>query len=224
MASAPNPVLPPPIGGRDLFRAAAAWATRVAGSPWAFLLAALTVVAWAATGPYFRYSQTWQLVINTGTTIVTFLMVFLIQNAQNRESKALHLKLDELILSTKRASNQLIDVESLTEEQLDLLAARYRQIGERHRRELEAGLESMGREIEGQVEKVEEQMGQVEERVERVEHRVEVDSRERPPHERDVAPGHAAAQRLCSEQGCCGGGGALDGPLTRGGRGPTPPS
>jgi low affinity Fe/Cu permease len=179
MASEPDPVLPPPVGSRDLFRAAAAGATRIAGGQWAFFLAVLTVVAWAVSGPYFGYSETWQLVINTGTTIVTFLMVFLIQNAQNRESKALHLKLDELILAAKRANNQLVNVESLTEDQLDRLTERYRQIGERYHREIEAEIESVGHEIEDHVEKVEdhveeveEQVEEVEERVKRVEHRV----------------------------------------------------
>jgi len=115
---------------RDLFGKVAGWTTRFTGGRWGFLFAFGTVIAWAASGPFFGFSSDWQLVINTGTTIVTFLMVFLIQNAQNRESKALHLKLDELILSTRRARNELIDVELLTEEQLDRLAARYRRISE----------------------------------------------------------------------------------------------
>jgi low affinity Fe/Cu permease len=85
-------------------------------------------LVWALLGPYCNYSANWQLVVNTGTTIVTFLMVFLIQNAQNRESKALHLKLDELILSARRARNELIDIELLTDEQLDRLGERYRQV------------------------------------------------------------------------------------------------
>jgi len=95
------------------------------------------VLLWAALGPYFRYSENWQLVINTGTTIVTFLMVFLIQNAQNRESKTIHLKLDELILALNRARNELIDIENLTEEQLDMIAERYKKVAREHEHKLE---------------------------------------------------------------------------------------
>ena len=97
------------------------YARRVAGavgSPTAFLIAAGTVALWAATGPLFGYSDTWQLVINTGTTIITFLMVFLIQNTQNRDAKAVHLKLDELIRSVESARNTMIDIESLADEEL----------------------------------------------------------------------------------------------------------
>jgi low affinity Fe/Cu permease len=88
------------------------------GSPWAFALACLTVLAWAVTGPLFNYSDAWQLYINTGTTIATFLMVFLIQNTQNRDAKALHLKLDELIRATHAARNRLINLENCTDEDL----------------------------------------------------------------------------------------------------------
>ena len=91
------------------------------GSPWAFLVAFLSIVAWAATGPRFHYSDTWQLVINTATTIVTFLMVFLIQNTQNRDTKAIHLKLDELLRGVKGARTGLVNLESLTDEKLDEL-------------------------------------------------------------------------------------------------------
>lgn len=89
------------------------------GSPWAFLLALCTVIAWAVTGPMFNFSDTWELVINTGTTIITFLMVFLIQNTQNREMKSLNLKLDELIRATKDARNKFANLEDLTDEALD---------------------------------------------------------------------------------------------------------
>ena len=95
------------------------------GSPWAFIAALGTVVVWSTTGPLFQYSDTWQLVINTGTTIVTFLMVFLIQNTQNRDAKAIHLKLDELIRSVKGARNTLIDLEELSEEELDDLQRQF---------------------------------------------------------------------------------------------------
>ena len=96
----------------------ARWTANHAGRPSAFLIAALVVVAWAFTGPLFDYSDTWQLVINTGTTIATFLMVFLIQNTQNRDSQALHLKLDELIRAKKGARNSLLDLDDLSDEEL----------------------------------------------------------------------------------------------------------
>jgi low affinity Fe/Cu permease len=95
------------------------------GSPWAFIASLVVVTLWSATGPLFHYSDTWQLVINTGTTIVTFLMVFLIQNTQNRDAKAIHLKLDELIRGVKGARNQLIDLEELSEEELDDLQRQF---------------------------------------------------------------------------------------------------
>lgn len=100
-------------------------ATRWTGSSWAFSLALALVLGWALSGPIFDYSETWQLVINTGTTIITFLMVFLIQQSQNKDSQAVHLKLDELILATKRASNSLVDAEDLDEEELRRLAQHY---------------------------------------------------------------------------------------------------
>ena len=88
--------------------------TRATGSPAAFLIALLSVIIWAVSGPVFQFSETWQLVINTGTTIITFLMVFIIQQAQNKDTVAIHLKLNELIAATKGASNRMIDVEDLT--------------------------------------------------------------------------------------------------------------
>lgn len=93
--------------------------TKASGSPMAFITALVVVVIWAVTGPIFHYSDTWQLVINTGTTIVTFLMVFIIQQSQNKDTTALQLKLNELIACNERASNQLIDVEDLSEEELE---------------------------------------------------------------------------------------------------------
>ena len=95
--------------------------TLLAGSSGAFVLALLVIVIWIATGPIFGYSDTWQLVINTGTTIVTFLMVFLIQRSQNKDSRAVHLKLNEIVAGLEGASNRLIDVESLTDEDLETL-------------------------------------------------------------------------------------------------------
>jgi low affinity Fe/Cu permease len=100
------------------------------GSKWAFVGAIFVIVAWAGTGPLFRFSNTWQLVINTGTTIVTFLMVFLIQNTQNRDSKAINLKLDELIHVTDAAGNQMMDIESLSDEQLSEIQKQYERIRE----------------------------------------------------------------------------------------------
>jgi len=100
-------------------------ATEWAGGTWAFALAVGVIVVWVVTGPLFGFSDTWQLVINTGTTIVTFLMVFLIQRAQNKESKALHLKLNELVAAVEGASNRLIDVESLSEADIAVLHDHY---------------------------------------------------------------------------------------------------
>jgi low affinity Fe/Cu permease len=124
------PAVPPPnhAGRSDFFARVAGWTIRITGGRWGFLVAFGTVVVWAVTGPIFRYSDDWQLFINTGTSVVTFLMVFLIQNAQNRESKAVQLKLDELILAVNRARNEMIDIESLTEDQLDTLAERYKKV------------------------------------------------------------------------------------------------
>lgn len=103
----------------------AKWSSRAAGRPLGFVLALLVILAWVATGPIFDYSDTWQLVINTGTTIVTFLMVFLIQNSQNRDTEAIQLKLDELIRSTRGAHNALLDLEEMEERELDEFRKRY---------------------------------------------------------------------------------------------------
>lgn len=111
---------------RQLFTNFASKTAHLVGTCWAFLIAAIIVIVWAFTGPLFGYSDTWQLVINTGTTIITFLMVFLIQNTQNRDAKAMHLKLDELISAMKGARNEMIDIEELSDEQLEEIAARYR--------------------------------------------------------------------------------------------------
>ncbi|HWR17190.1 MAG TPA: low affinity iron permease family protein [Terriglobales bacterium] len=107
------------------FGRAAAHVAAWVGTPWAFVLAVTVVVVWAISGPHYHYSDTWQLVINTGTTIITFLMVFLIQNTQNRDARALHLKLDELIRSVKSAHNDMINIEKLSDEELAALAKRY---------------------------------------------------------------------------------------------------
>lgn len=112
-------------GLRDLFNQFSRAAANSVGSVWAFLLALGTVVVWGISGPLFDFSDTWQLVINTGTTIVTFIMVFLIQSTQNRDAQAVHLKLDELIRAVSGARNHLLDLEKLPEEELEALAAQF---------------------------------------------------------------------------------------------------
>jgi low affinity Fe/Cu permease len=109
---------------------------RITGKPLTFMVAVSIVVLWGVTGPIFGFSDTWQLVINTGTTIVTFLMVFLIQNTQNRDSEAMQVKLDELIRATQGAQNALLDLEELEEEELDRIKAGYEEIAEKARGEL----------------------------------------------------------------------------------------
>ena len=109
---------------------------RHAGQPIAFALAVATVVVWLVTGPLFGFTDSWQLVINTGTTIITFLMVFLIQNTQNRDSEAVHLKLDELIRAIDGAQNALLDLEELDQEDLDEIRDRYEALAEAAREEL----------------------------------------------------------------------------------------
>ena len=111
---------------RELFRRFAHSISLVVGSPWAFTTAVLIILVWMVTGPVFGFSDTWQLVINTGTTIITFLMVFLIQNTQNRDAKALHLKLDELIRAGVGARNELVDLENLSDEKLASLEVEFR--------------------------------------------------------------------------------------------------
>ena len=110
---------------RSQFSRFAKWTAHATGHPLAFVLAASTVAVWLVTGPLFGFSDTWQLVINTGTTIVTFLMVFLIQNTQNRDSAAVHLKLDELIRTVAGAHNAFLDLEELAEKDLERLRSRY---------------------------------------------------------------------------------------------------
>jgi low affinity Fe/Cu permease len=112
----------------DAFRSFAKRSSMMLGSAWAFAAAILIILIWGLTGPMFHYSDTWQLIINTGTTIVTFLMVFLIQNTQNRDAKAVHLKLDELIRALKGARNELIDLEALTDEDLTSLEKQFERV------------------------------------------------------------------------------------------------
>jgi len=115
----------------QLFRSFAHRTAEAMGSPWAFLLALVVIVVWALTGSLFHYSDSWQLVINTGTTIVTFLMVFLIQNTQNRDARAMHLKLDELIRGVKGARTGLVDLESLSDKELRQLQREFEELRKR---------------------------------------------------------------------------------------------
>ncbi len=124
---------------RSPFSHFAKWTARATGHPAAFAIAVLIILGWAITGPVFHFDDTWQLVINTGTTIVTFLMVFLIQNTQNRDSEAMQLKLDELIRAMQGAHNALLDLEELSERDLDLIKARYEELARRARIDLTQG-------------------------------------------------------------------------------------
>ena len=116
---------------QQFFRRLAQATAQAVGTPWTFLAAMAIVIVWAVSGPAFHYSDTWQLVINTGTTIVTFLMVFLIQNTQNRDAKVMHLKLDELIRATHSARNKLVDMEAMSDEELAALQQEFKEL---HRR------------------------------------------------------------------------------------------
>ena len=113
---------------KSFFEKFANWITTFTGSSAAFIGATSIVILWAVTGPIFNYSETWQLVINTGTTIITFLMVFLIQKAQNKDSKAIQIKLNELIAANEKASNRIVDIEDLTEKELDQLHSFYEKL------------------------------------------------------------------------------------------------
>ena len=121
-----------------------AWASRVTGRPVVFLLAALLIIGWLVTGPIFGFSDTWQLIINTATTIITFLMVFLIQSTQNRDTEALQVKLDELIRATTGAHNALLDLEELDQDVLDAFRQRYVELARRARAEAAAGGDDTG--------------------------------------------------------------------------------
>ena len=130
------------------FSKVAQWTARQSGRAYTFMIAILVIIIWAATGPLFGYSDTWQLVINTGTTIVTFLMVFLIQNTQNRDTAAIQLKLDELIRANAHARNRLFTLEDLTEDELDRVKAQFADLAKKApahvREELEQASEEIG--------------------------------------------------------------------------------
>jgi low affinity Fe/Cu permease len=142
---------------RELFRKFAHSASTAVGSPWAFILALAIIAVWAVTGPMFHFSDTWQLIINTGTTIVTFLMVFLIQNTQNRDATAVHLKLDELIRAVAEARTGMVDLEDLSDTELEKLHEEFKALRERKRTEKEqfedsgADRRSEGRRIEDKI-------------------------------------------------------------------------
>ena len=135
----------------EKFRKFAHWTSCVTGSPWAFLLAVLVIVVWILTGPVFGFSDTWQLIINTGTTIITFLMVFLIQNTQNRDARALHLKLDELLRAQRHAHTSLAAIEELPDEELQRLEARFRNLADRAARREQSNGQGVGGEAEQRV-------------------------------------------------------------------------
>ena len=120
------------------FTRAAKWASHTAGRPMTFMVAVGIILLWAMTGPIFKFSDTWQLVINTGTTIITFLMVFLIQNTQNRDTEALQIKLDELIRAVESAHNALLDLEELDDDELDLIRKDYLDLAKTARAELKS--------------------------------------------------------------------------------------
>jgi len=121
-----NPAGQPAV--KDIFRQLSKKTAELMGAPAAFLGAILIILIWAGSGPLFRFSDTWQLVINTATTIITFLMVFLIQNTQNRDSRAIHVKLDELIKSVRSARNSVIDLDRLTDEEMKELEDEYKRL------------------------------------------------------------------------------------------------
>jgi low affinity Fe/Cu permease len=116
------------MDGKEFFRRFAHRTSEVVGSYWSFVVAVILILCWVITGPFFDYSDTWQLVINTATTVITFLMVFIIQNSQNRDAKAVHLKLDELIRAQHEARNHLIDLEELSDEELNRLQVEFRKL------------------------------------------------------------------------------------------------
>lgn len=129
-----------PTKSRSWFTHFAKWTAHASGRPATFIAAASIILIWLITGPIFKFSDTWQLVINTGTTIITFLMVFLIQNTQNRDSEAIQIKLDEIIRAVEGAHTALLDLEELEEDELDLMHTKYKKIAERARERLRQGL------------------------------------------------------------------------------------
>jgi low affinity Fe/Cu permease len=132
---------------KEFFRHCAEKTAHAVGSYWAFLIALLTVLAWLLTGPYFGYSDTWQLVINTGTTIITFLMVFLIQNTQNRETRIVSLKLDELLRGVEGARTGLVQLDWMSDDDLEHIHAEFHKLRDRYAPLVDDGLENVRKEI-----------------------------------------------------------------------------
>ena len=122
-------------GMKHRFSLFSVWVTKATGSSTAFFLALLAILVWGLSGPFFHFSETWQLVINTGTTIITFLMIFVIQQSQNKDTMALHLKLNELIAASEYTSNRLVDSEDLTEEELQVIKKYYKRLSEKTKKE-----------------------------------------------------------------------------------------
>jgi low affinity Fe/Cu permease len=133
-----------PMRSRSVFTRLAKGTARMAGRPLAFLLATSVIAIWALTGPLYHFSDTWQLVVNTGTTVVTFLMVFLIQNTQNRDAEAIQIKLDELIRATQGCHNALLDLEELEDEELNRIRTVYGDLAERARQAMRGGRQDTG--------------------------------------------------------------------------------
>jgi low affinity Fe/Cu permease len=133
---------------RDLFRRLAERTAHAVGSPWAFLLALLTIAVWTVTGPYFKYSDTWQLFINTSTTIVTFLMVFLIQNTQNRETRIVTLKLDELLRGVEGARTGLVKLDHMSDEELEIVQQEFTRLRDKYAPLIDDDLAHVQRELE----------------------------------------------------------------------------
>ena len=129
---------------RDLFRQLAERTAHAVGSPWAFMLALLTIAVWGVTGAYFKFSDTWQLFINTGTTIVTFLMVFLIQNTQNRETRIVALKLDELLRGVEGARTGLVQLDHMSDEELEIVQQEFTRLRDRYAPLVEARMGAGG--------------------------------------------------------------------------------
>ena len=133
---------------KEIFRHFAEKAAHAVGSYWAFLIALLTIVVWALTGPYFNYSDTWQLFINTGTTIVTFLMVFLIQNTQNRETRIVALKLDELLRGVEGARTGLVELDHMSDEDLELVRQEFARMRDKYAPLVDDDLAHVERELQ----------------------------------------------------------------------------
>lgn len=136
-------------GKQNVFERISRYFTIASGSTGVFILALAIILIWLLTGPLFNYSDTWQLVINTGTTVITFLMVFLIQRTQNKDSKAMHLKLNELIASLKGPSNRLIDIEELSEDEIAILAKYYHKLSQMAKKERDLSQSHSIEEAEG---------------------------------------------------------------------------